>query len=205
LLDYSYICFNEEKNIDSPINYNLISNDFTKLLKNNESTLNNYINRIRDKSYNKIPVRQKEFVQYQIHLMLKELDNDLILSIIYGRLLRIITNFNRLNTENNFTNISTDIGRDLINNYYYCLYRKYMLLYIDILINNVELLVDNSNIDNSIIFDLKKMKQYRKKSNSSDFIYYSKILSKKIVNYSLDNNIPINLVEYRVFDYTLSN
>jgi DNA-dependent RNA polymerase len=207
LLDYSYISYNENKEQnDTLIDYSLISNDFTKLLKSNESTLNNYINLVRNKVYNKVPVRQKEFVQYQLSMILKELPNNMVLSIMFGRLLRIVTNFNRLNTENNFTNICTDLGRDLIGNYYYSLYSNYIVSHVDSLIKNTESLLDNNIVDDdSISFSLNKISKSMNKSDKADLIYYSKSLSNKIIDYVLTNNLYIELDEYNFFNYTLSN
>jgi DNA-dependent RNA polymerase len=194
LLDYSYISFRDEKEKDSLINYKLISNEFTKLLKNNESIIINLINRIKNKTYNKEPIRQKENVQYQLSIILKELDDDLVISILYGRLLRIVSNYNKLNTSNNFTNISTDIGRDIINNYYYSLYIKSMLPYIDILLKDTdnlfkEKLINDSNI--KFIFD--KAKQYRNKLDKSNLLYYCKSLYKNMISLvKLDDYIKLN-------------
>jgi hypothetical protein len=197
LLDYSYMSYREEKETDSIIDYKLISNELSLLLINNESILNNYINRVRNKTYSVIPVKQKDNVQYQLSIILKELDNKLILSIMFGRLLRIISNYNKLNTENNFINICTDIGRDIINNYYYSLYFKYMIPKIDVLISNVESLLDKE-LDSHIKIIYEKVKKIRNRSDKSDLLYYSKLLAKKIIDYNISVNSDI-------LNYTLSN
>lgn len=40
------------------------------------------------------------------------------MSIIYGRLLRIISNYNVLNLENKILNVFIDIGNDIVGNYF---------------------------------------------------------------------------------------
>jgi hypothetical protein len=67
-----------------------------------------------------------------------------------------------------------------------------MLSYIDILLKNIDnLLNDKLANDNNIKFLFDKVKQYREKSDKSQLLYFTKSLSKNIMNYK-------NKVNYKI-------
>lgn len=123
---YSAILYEKKeqrKSKNSPINYDLISNNFTKLLKDKEIILIDSINNTRNRVYVKKPSRNNELILYYLNNLLKDVGNSHIISIIYGRLLRVININNKVsNTE---SSICLDLGRELVINYYYCLYKNH--------------------------------------------------------------------------------
>ena len=105
----------------------MISNKFTKLLKNKEQFLNNYIDNVRDRVYLKKPKGKAPLALYHLNNMFKIIDNSFVISIIYGRLLRIININNKL--DNVESGVCLDLGRDLVKNYHYCLYKHNKSIY----------------------------------------------------------------------------
>jgi hypothetical protein len=143
LLNYSSILYNKklDKQKSMPVNYNLISNKFTKLLTSKESTIDDFLNNIRDRVYTKKPVRKSEVSLYYLHNILKVVDNSFVKSIINGRLLRIINVNNQL--HNLESNLSLELGSDLVKHYHYSLYIKELKLKLK--------LSDSSNINKTSV------------------------------------------------------
>jgi len=102
-------------------------------LKEVEPALIDYINRSRKLSFDIIPKESSKLIQYYLTLLVKELDNDVILSIIYGRFFKLVSNYklggvnNKLAgiTSNTSVDIFVDLANDLIQNYFFLLYKKY--------------------------------------------------------------------------------
>jgi len=136
----------EKQRKKSPINYDLISNKFTKLLKDKELIFSDYINNSRNRVYAKKPNTKKDIDKnlalFYLNNILKEIDDSFIISIINGRLLRIININNKLNNAE--SSICLELGRDLIKYYCYCLYSK-----------SKSLKDNNDNIDYTM-YDWKK-------------------------------------------------
>ena len=55
---------------------------------------------------------------------MNELDNDYVITIIYGRFFKIISQYNVSADYNRAIHIFVDIGRDMVKSYYYSLYSK---------------------------------------------------------------------------------
>jgi len=207
LLDFSYITYEKKKDSNTPIDYSLISNNLTKYLKSNETILNSYIDNIRRKTFNKEPSNQNELVIYRLNIILKEIDNPLIISIIYGRLLRIVSNFNRLNLDNKATDVFFDIGKDIVRNFFYSLYSKHIIEYIKLFLKQCDIFLNKNNSieTDSIKFTLDKIKKLIKKSDKSDLVFYTKDLVLKIKSCCANNKHSINLNDMdKTVNYTLS-
>ena len=124
LWDYSYKSYKikQEEQKNSLIKFDLINSNLTKLLKDKEVVLNNYINNIRSRVFLKKPGKGKKLFEYYLTNIISELDNSFIISLMYGKLLRIISNYKIL--ENTERDLCIDIGNELVNKYYYTLYFK---------------------------------------------------------------------------------
>lgn len=131
LWDYSYTSFKKDKEIKKDnkliINYDLISSKFVKLLKQEESKLIDYINRSRNISFRVEPKQRQKLLQYHLSVILKEFDDQYILSVIYGRLFKIVSSYKLVNDNNTSVDVFFDLGNDLVQNYFYSLYNKYKI------------------------------------------------------------------------------
>lgn len=125
LLDYSEVLYNEKQHKDKVflIDYDLISKDFTKLLREKEIILSGYIDVVRKRIYIDKPRKNMDKMLYYLHKILKVVCNSYILSIMLGKLLIILNINNKLSNRESY--ICLDLGRDLIKNYHYSLYKKY--------------------------------------------------------------------------------
>jgi hypothetical protein len=183
----------------------LINSKLTHYLIDKEPELNSKINNLRARIFKKIPKSDKLQSQYYLNILLNELDNIYIISIIYGRLLRIISYFNKLNVENKATNTSFDIGVDLVRSYFFNLYYKQMNKFIKTFINELDECFDTN--DSFIKLEFNKVKKIiqQKNPDKSDLIYYTRSLIYKIKKYH-KNNININLINVmKNIDYSLSD
>ena len=126
LQDYSYINLNEKKSKGEEfvINYSLVNRKFTSLLFEERPKLIDYISRARSVEFKTEPTIVNDLIQHLLSSVLKELKDDYIVSVIYGRLFKIVNN-HFINQENN-RGIETfvDIGNDLVSNYFYTLFKK---------------------------------------------------------------------------------
>ncbi len=125
LLDYSEMLYKEKQHKDKVflIDYDLISKDFTKLLREKEIILSGYIDVVRKRIYIVKPRKNMDKMLYYLHKILKVVGNSYILSIMLGKLLIILNINNKLSNRESY--ICLDLGRDLIKNYHYSLYKKY--------------------------------------------------------------------------------
>src|ERR1700719_3069474 len=117
-LIYNYIeSFLEKKKSekDQNIDYNKLNNVLLIELKNNKILLLNLI-----KFYKENHKYDKDIIS---KIIFNSSDN-YIISILFGRFLKIISNNNRLNKNTNSLDVYLDIGKDLINNYLLYLYKK---------------------------------------------------------------------------------
>jgi hypothetical protein len=126
LYDSSYITLVEKMSkSDKPvINYKLINKRFSDLLIEERPKLVDYINRYRDTSFENEPTKTNDLIFYLLSIILKELQDDFIVSVIYGRLFKIVSGHQISNDRNKAVNIFIDIGTDLVQNYMYSLYSK---------------------------------------------------------------------------------
>jgi hypothetical protein len=201
--------YKEKSNKDSIINYNLINSKLSSFFVETEPELNSKINELKSRTFNKIPKSHKLQAQYYLNITLSELDNEYIISVIYGRLLRIISNFNRLNLENKIPNINFDIGVGIVGNYFYNLYYKQMNKSIKIFIDKLDVYINTENfiVNDVIKLALNKVKKIIKQKNpdKSNLIYYAKSLVYKI-NEQYKNNINTDLINVmKDVNYTLSD
>ena len=109
------------------INYDLISKDFSDLLKEKKNIISNYIDNVKKRRYDKKPKKKNELNLYYLHIILNTVKTSYVISILYGRLLRII------NVNEKLANISSticlELGRGLVKNFHFRLYEKYKLTY----------------------------------------------------------------------------
>lgn len=127
LYDYSYITLTEnmDKSDKPVINYKLINKRFSDLLIEERERIVDYINRSRELSFEKEPTKANDLIQYLLSTVLKELKDDYIISVIYGRLFKIVSRYHISIDSNKAVDIFVDIGTDLIQNYFYVLYSKH--------------------------------------------------------------------------------
>ena len=109
------------------IDYDLISKDFSKILKDKKAIISDYIDNVRKRHYNNKPKKKNELSLYYLHNILKTVKTSYVLSIVYGRVLRIINvNEKIFNLE---SSICLELGGELVKNYHFCLYENYKLSY----------------------------------------------------------------------------
>ena len=107
------------------IDYDLISPDFSKILKDKKANISSLINNVIKRDYNNKPKRKNELSLYYLHNILKTVKTSYVISIMYGRILRIINQNEKLfNVE---TVICLELGKELVKNYHFCLYENYKL------------------------------------------------------------------------------
>jgi len=130
LLDYTYIGIDSnDKNSNPLIDYSMFSNNLTKLLINKKKYLLNIINNFRNTSHDikkGKKVNQKETSRHFLNVLLSEVKNEEIIAIIFGRLMRIITRYNRFYTNDGSLDIFQEICDNIITDYIYSLYTKYL-------------------------------------------------------------------------------
>jgi hypothetical protein len=84
-----------------------------------------YINRSRAVSFKEEPKKINDFIQYYLGIILRKLEDKFILSVIYGRLFKIISTYNVSIDNNRAIDVFVDIANDLLGNYFYLLYKKH--------------------------------------------------------------------------------
>ena len=129
LLDFSYISL-DPNHKDSPINYDLFSGiKIKKLLLDSKEILLGFINNFRARSYNlntkSVKQNQNVISRYYLGILLKEIKNEELISIMLGRFARIISNYHNFYNNNISTNVFIDISESLIRDYFYSLYIKH--------------------------------------------------------------------------------
>ena len=128
LLDFHYVSIDSNK--DVPIDYTLINKNLTELLISKKHTLIKVVNNFKELQLEnkKLISRSNEKTKsrHYLSIILKQVDNDVFVSIIYGRLMRIITYYNKYNStrHNIMLDIFHNILEHLIREFYYNLYSK---------------------------------------------------------------------------------
>ena len=127
LLDSTYINIDNTNKKSNPlIDYNLISSkELGLLLLNNTEKINKIINNFKkiEFSINK-KSNQKNISRHYLSMLLKEVDNNFVLTVIYGRLMRIISRHNMHYNNEGVVDIFHDMANNIIREYYYRLYNK---------------------------------------------------------------------------------
>lgn len=145
LLDYTYVGIDGK---DNPlVDYSLISGRLSKLLFAKKTLLSSIIDNFRKLSINinKPRINQKDKSRYYLNVLLLEVSNEEIIAIMYGRLMRIITRYNRFYHNSSVIDIFHDITDNLIKDYWFSLYNKY---------------IDNLYIESKVSKDYDGMNEY---------------------------------------------
>jgi hypothetical protein len=127
LLHFTYISINNT-NINPLVDYSLVSKEFGALLLSNQTKLNKILNNYKKLSFilNKRS-NQKTISRYYLSMLLKEVPNNNVISIIYGRLMRIISHHEKYYNNDGVIDIFHDMANNIIKDYYYNLYQKHLL------------------------------------------------------------------------------
>lgn len=128
-MDFSYISL-DPNHKDSPINYDLLSGiKIRKLLLDSIEILIGFIKNFRVRLYNlktkSVKQNQNVISHYYLGIILKEIKNEGLISIMLGRFIRIISNYHNFYNNNISINVFIDISENLIRDYFYCLYIKH--------------------------------------------------------------------------------
>jgi hypothetical protein len=93
LYDYSYNNLNEKiSKSDEPIvNYSMINKDLSLLLIEERTRLIDYIDRSRKHSFDEEPKKVNNKILYFLNKVLNGLSDDYIISVIYGRFIKILS------------------------------------------------------------------------------------------------------------------
>jgi hypothetical protein len=89
-----------------------------------------YINRSRKIFFKEEPKTGSKLIQYHLKRIVKELKDKLILSILYGRLFKIVSKYNISEISNLSVDTFVDLAEDLIQNYFYALYKKHKKVWV---------------------------------------------------------------------------
>jgi hypothetical protein len=129
------------------------------------------------------------------------MDEEFIINVLYGRLLRIISNIDRINYHTKTTYVMIDLGKELVNKYLFNEYKSYKEL------NNIE----------NMSFNLFKTQNEKLISNCEDIQIYHKLgsiliswtIGIKLLNFKIkliskDDKISI-LIPGLVLDKLISN
>ena len=99
-----------------------------QLLNNKKEVLYNLINHLKS-DYEDISFQQikknnipKMIAEKELSLILNVVSIDYIISIMYGRLFKVFSNHQSIISRNFTTNVSNDLGKDLLNKYHNILY-----------------------------------------------------------------------------------
>jgi len=115
----------ENSKEDKPlINFSLLNKRFSKLLIEERPKLDDYINRDKGIVFKKEPVKANDKILFLLNKVLNVLENDYVITVIYGRFFKIISQFQVSEEYNKSVNIFIDLGGDLVKSYFYALYRK---------------------------------------------------------------------------------
>jgi hypothetical protein len=166
LSNASYINIKKDNSVDSNslIDYRILNANLAKILIDNNTNLNNILNNFRSVYNNKKYTKrrsQKETSRFFLNLLLSEISNESVIAIMYGRLMRIITAYNRFYTNEVSLDIFQDMCSNLIKEYIYSLYIKH-----------IESLFYNKA-------DIKKMRKHSKE--------YKRMLWVKMQEYTLSD------------------
>ena len=107
----------EDKELN--IDFKIVNTTLIKELDTTKSDLSKLIRNLKDKIYNKNNISLDEDIVYKIIYFSEE---SFLISVMYGRLLRIISNNGRITPNTKATDVYIDIGRDVFNNYLLNLY-----------------------------------------------------------------------------------
>jgi hypothetical protein len=131
LYSYAYINLIEKKSKeDKPlIDYSIMNKKFSNLLLEERVKLSDYINRDKNLVFEKEPVKINDKILYLLNKILNGLDHDYVITVIYGRFFKLVSQYQISAEYNKAVNIFVDIGNDLVGNYFYNLYKKQKKLY----------------------------------------------------------------------------
>jgi hypothetical protein len=131
LLDYSYINFNKD-NVVSGINISYFNKKLLEFLLPYQASLKVKIKKLLDRNTVDSDLSVKNGLNKYLIELFKNIDHDYVISVIFGRFLRIVTNHKLNLTDNNSAlEILYDIGNDLVNQYFHCLYDSVKKVKID--------------------------------------------------------------------------
>ena len=124
LLDYSYIIISNKPLQVAGINYSIINPKLTKIfLETKEDLIKQIINYKNDMSYsNNLKI---DFSDLEIAEIINKVNEEAIINILYGHILKILSTYNKsVDNTNSMVNISYEIGKSILNIYYYNEYSK---------------------------------------------------------------------------------
>ena len=88
-----------------------------------ESHLNNFRDNCAEQFKVMAPKTQEDKVYYYLYEIIKDMENELIISLMLGRLLVVISSFNTVDSKNDCVKVFDKLGNELINTYIYSLYK----------------------------------------------------------------------------------
>lgn len=128
LLEYSYISLeHESKKPFVGINYSIINSKLSKLLLDSKESLIKLIVNFKEELRSNKPIKSNkmDLVLIESKIILLEISNEYLVNIIYGSLLKILSTYKiSQGSKNNVVDVGFNLGKDLINNYYYNMYLK---------------------------------------------------------------------------------
>jgi len=107
----------------SDINYYKLNPYLLDVLKKSIDELDKLINNYR---INNSKVKQKNKDESLEYLLISRLSNDIIISHLLGRVLKIISNTNLLNKNTNSTDVALDLAKSLLYYFYKIEYQEYL-------------------------------------------------------------------------------
>ena len=127
LLDYSYIHLDNESKPFSGIDYSIINSKLSKVLFESKQPLIKLIINFKQdiKTSKRIKPNKTDILNIEVAKILSKVKHEYLVNIIYGRILKIISTYNRsMDNLNSMVDLSYDLGRDLVNKYYHIEYLR---------------------------------------------------------------------------------
>jgi hypothetical protein len=212
LINYSYMSLknDQEKNKSIfTIDYKLFGDKKIKdFILESYQLLNDYLNNFKKKNFNMAVkrVNLKTKSRHHFKQMLEVIDNSIIIEIALGMFARIVSNLYKISNNCTLTNISYEMGDTIVKNYFYSLYKIYMIEGFTSFLKECESFL-NSEVNNLNKEDFDTIQKYItdiKKGLNILELYQIKNLISKILDVNGLGEINFNDTE-SIVDYSLSD
>jgi hypothetical protein len=202
-----YNCSLSEKKDNALINYNLFGQlGIKSYIMEGLEIIKDYLNNFKKKSIN-LTKRASFKIKssYHFNLILKEVDNHVIIEISLGVLAKIVNGYNKPNDDCVAQNVITELGNTIIRSYFYSLYKTFLLKNIDsFIIECKEYLSVGASSDLDDIDKDRVLKSISKLEKNQNFLEIHEI--KWLVRHILSvlSNVNFNNIDV-IVEYTLSD
>ena len=218
LYNYSYMSLESDNNKQTDSKYNLnykLFGDrvFKKYVVEASNNINDFLLNFKDNTYNistkRVSLKTKS--RYYFKSILDVLDNSKIIELALGIFVKIVSNHHKFSQDCTLTNISFEIGDIICKNYFYLLYKSYMIEGFKSFCKECEsyLTSDDNFLNEKDKEVVNKYINDIKKGLSKLELYKIKYLISNILDINSMNKINFNntdsIVSYTLSDWQLDN